>query len=90
MRIFDLYLTVSRTWYTCFLTLEDVFLIFLSDLKTKLSKHNQKEVESMHYIKVYVKEVLKNGFVYVDTSDTNLLYELRSKPLTHQRDFDVK
>ena len=44
----------------------------------------------MHYIKVYVKEVLKNGFVYVDTSDTNFLYELRSKPLTHQKDFDVK
>ena len=47
--------------------LEDVILIFLIDLKTKLCKHNQEEVESVHYIKVYAKGVLKNGFVYVET-----------------------
>ena len=65
--------------------LEDLILIFLRDLKTKLCKHNQKEAESVHYIKAYAKGVLKNGFVYVETSDTNLLYQLHSKPLTHQR-----
>ena len=73
-----------------FMTLEDAILIFLRDLKTKLCKHNQKEVESVHYIKVYTKRVLKNGLVYVETSDPNLLYQLRSKPLIHQRDFDLK
>ena len=40
------------------MTLEDVILIFLRDLKTKLCKHNQKEVEWVHYIKVYAKGVL--------------------------------
>ena len=70
--------------------LEDMILIFLRDLKTKLWRHNQKEDESEHYIKVYAKGVLKNGFVYVGTSDINLLYQLRSKPSTHQRDFDLK
>ena len=76
---------------------EDIILIFLRDLKTKLCKHNQKEVESVHYIKVYAKGVLKNDFVYVETSDTNLLFtqiytnsQLCPKPLTHQRDFDLK
>ena len=54
--------------------LEDVILIFLTDLKSKLCKHNQKEFESVYYIKVYAKGVLKNGFVYVETSDANLLY----------------
>ena len=81
---------MSRTWCICFVTLEDVTLIFLRDLKTKLCKHNQKEVESVHYIKVYAKGVLKNGFVYLETSDANLLYQLRSKPLIHQGDFDLK
>ena len=68
------------------MTLEDVILIFLKDLKTKLCKHNQKEVESVHYI----KSKLKNGFVYVEISDADLLYQFRSKPLTHQTDFDLK
>ena len=70
--------------------LEDATLIFLRDLKTKLCKHNQKEVESVHYIKFYANGVLKSGFVYVETSDANLLYELRSKPLTPWADFDLK
>ena len=70
--------------------LEDVILIFLRDLKTKLCKHNQKEVESVHYLEVHAKGEFKHGFVYVETLDTNLLYQLHSKPLTHQRDFDVK
>ena len=35
--------------------LEDVILILLRDLK---SKHNQKEVESVYYIKVQAKIVL--------------------------------
>ena len=36
--------------------------------------------------------MLKNGFVCVETvlSDANLLYQLRSKILSHQRDFDLK
>ena len=72
------------------MTLEDVILIFLEDLETKLCKHNQTEVESVHYIKVYTKQVLKNGFVYVENSDANLLKQLRSKSLTHQRNFDLK
>ena len=70
--------------------LEDIILFFLRDLETNLSKHNQKVVESVHYIKVYTKVVLKNDFVYVETSDSNLLYQLHSKPLDHQRDFDLK
>ena len=70
--------------------LEDVILIFLREFKIKLCKHNEKEVLSVHYIKVYAKGVLKNDFVYVETSDENLLCQLRSKPLTHQRDFDLK
>ena len=36
------------------------------------------------------KGVLKNEFVYVETSDENLLYQLRSKQSIHQRDFDLK
>ena len=67
--------SLTRTW---FVTLEDVILIFLRYLKTKLCKHNQKEVESMHYIKAYAKGVLKKDFVYVETSDANLLYQLSS------------
>ena len=64
--------------------LEDIILIFLKDLKTKLCKHNQKEVESVHYIRVYAEGVLKNGLVYVETSNANSLYQLRSKPLTRE------
>ena len=44
------------------------------NLFDRFEKHNQKEFESVYYIKVYVKGVLKNGFVYVETSDANLLY----------------
>ena len=33
---------------------------------------------------------IKNDFVYVQTSDGNFPYQLRSKPLTHQIDFDLK
>ena len=72
------------------MTLEDVILIFLRDLEIKLCNHNQKEVEAVHYIKLYAKGVLKNNFVYVETSDANLLDLLRSKPLTHQTAFDLK
>ena len=71
------YLTLSRTWCTCFVTLEYVISIFLKDLKTTLCKHNQKEVEAVRYIKVYAKGVVKNGFVYKEISDTNLLYQFR-------------
>ena len=34
--------------------------------------------------------MLKNNFVFVEISDTNLRYQLRSKSLIHQRDFDLK
>ena len=70
--------------------LEDVILIFLRDLKTNLCRHNQNEVESVHYTEVSAKEVLKNCFVSAETSDTNSIYQLCSKPLTHQRDLDLK
>ena len=30
--------------------------------------------------------MLKKGFVDVETSDANLIYQLGSKPLTHQRE----
>ena len=70
--------------------LKDVILIFLRDLKIKLCKHNKKEIESVHYIKVYANVVSKNGFVYVKTSDANLFYQLRTKPSTYQRDFNLK
>ena len=33
--------------------------------ENKPSKHNQKKVESVHYIKVYAKGMLKQDFVYV-------------------------
>ena len=39
----------------------------------KLCKHNQKEIESLYGIKVYAKVVLRNNFVYAETSDMNLL-----------------
>ena len=44
----------------------------------------------MHYIKVYSTAVLKNGFVYIETSDANLLNKLRSDPLTKLTDFHLK
>ena len=72
------------------MTLEDVILISLKDFKTNLCNHNEKEVESVHYIKAYAKGPLKNGFTYVETSDGNLLYQLCSNPLTHQTEFDLK
>ena len=53
--------------------LEDAVLIFLKDVKTKLCKHNQKEIESLYGIKVYAEVVLRNNFVYAETSDMNLL-----------------
>ena len=61
---------------------EDVVIIFLRDLKTKLCKHNQKEVASAYYINVYAKGVLINDFFYVETSDTNLIERLSSPHLT--------
>ena len=36
------------------------------------------------------KQGVENDFVYLETSDVNLLYQLRSKPLIHQRDFHLK
>ena len=41
----------------------------------------------MHYIKIYIKDVIKNDFVYIETYDVNLLYQLRSKPWVHKSDF---
>ena len=79
------YLTVIRNSCIYFVTFEDVILIFLRDLKTKLCKYNKKEVESVHYVKAYAKAILKSFIVYVETSDPNLLYQLRSKPLSQQR-----
>ena len=37
---------------------EVLILVSLKDLETNLCKHNQKEVISVHYMKVYVKGVL--------------------------------
>ena len=76
------YLTVSITSYNYFVKFEDVVIIFLRDLKTKLCKHNQKEVASAYYINVYAKGVLINDFFYVETSDTNLIERLSSPHLT--------
>lgn len=42
---------------------------------------NQKEVVSVHFIKAYVKGLLKNDFVYVETSDVNVLHQSHTKPL---------
>ena len=73
------------------MTLEDVTKLFKRfENQAVKTKDNQKEAKSVHYIKVYAKEVLRNGFVYVETSVANLLHQLRSKPLTHQIDFDLK
>ena len=44
-----------------------LILVSLKDLETELCKHNQEEVVSVHYIKAYVKGVLNNDFVYVET-----------------------
>ena len=30
------------------------------------------------------------SYIMLETSDMNLLYQLHSKPLTHQKDFDLK
>ena len=60
-------LAVSRNVCTYFALLEVLILVSLKDLKTKLCRHNQREVVLVHCIKVYVKEVLKNDFVYVKT-----------------------
>ena len=47
--------------------------------------HNQKEVVSVHYIKDYVKEELKTILSDVEPYDVNLFFQLRPKPLIHQR-----
>ena len=52
------YLTVSRTSCIYFVTLEDFFNLS-KRFENQPVKHNQEEVESVHYIKVYSKEVLK-------------------------------
>ena len=51
------YLAVSRTLCIYFALLEVLILVSFKDLET--SSHNQKEVVSVHYIKVYLKGVLK-------------------------------
>ena len=47
--------------------IEVLILVSSEDLETKLCRHNQKKVVSVHYIKVYIKGVLKSDFVYVET-----------------------
>ena len=59
----------------------------MKDLETKLCRHSQNKVVSVDYTKVYIKGVLKNDFVCVETEDLNLFYQLPSKTLIHQRDF---
>ena len=66
---------------------EDVILIFLRDGKTKLCKHNQKEVESVHYLKVYAKGMFS---LYRNFRCEFTLNQSCSKPLIHQKDFDLK
>ena len=61
------FLAVSRTLCIYFALLEVLILVSLKGLETKLCRHNQKEVILVHYIKVYVKGLLKNDFVYVET-----------------------
>ena len=61
------HLTVNRTPYTYSVVLDYTIRIFLRYLKIKLCKHNQKEVESVHYRKDYAKGLLRNYFVYVET-----------------------
>ena len=46
---------------------EVIILVSLKDLGTKLCSYNQKDVGSVHCIKVYLKELLKNNFVFVET-----------------------
>ena len=50
-----------------FVFLEVLILVSLKDLETKLCRHNQKEVVSVHYIKVYVKWLVKKRFCLVET-----------------------
>ena len=69
-RIFYFLSNCKQNLMHFFMTLENVILIFFIDLKAKLSKHNKKEIESVHYIKIYEKGILKNGFLYVEMSDT--------------------
>ena len=77
---------------TCiyFALIEVLILVSLKYFESKLCRHNQKDVVSVYYIKAYVKGVLKNDFVYVETLDVNLFYQLRSMPLFHQRYFNLK
>ena len=51
MQVFDL-LSNRKQNLMHFVMLEDVILISLRDLKTKLCKHNQKEGESVNYINI--------------------------------------
>ena len=61
-QILDILSNVSRTLCIYFVLLEILILVSLKDLETKLYRHRQKEVVSMHYIKVDVKGVLKKRF----------------------------
>ena len=58
-QILDILSNVSRTLCIYFVLLEILILVSLKDLETKLYRHRQKEVVSMHYIKVDVKGVSK-------------------------------
>ena len=66
-KFLTLCLAVSRTSKIYIPLLEFLLLVSLKGLETKLCSHNRKEVVSVHYIKVYVKGVLKNDFIYVKT-----------------------
>ena len=57
------YVTVSRTWCTCSVTLEDIILISLRDLKAKLCKHNQKKGQISALHKILSKGGIKKRFV---------------------------
>ena len=46
-----------------------------------LCKHNSIEVVSVLCIKIYGMEELKNNFIYLETSDTNLLYQITFKTI---------
>ena len=52
------------------------------------AESNRVWISALH--KSLLKGAIKNGFVYVEISSANLLYQLRSKPFTHQRDLDLK
>ena len=55
-RFFTFWLAISRTSFVYFALLE---VLPLKDLETKLGSHNHKEVVSVHYVKAYIKVVLK-------------------------------